>query len=1401
MMDRMKMKNINRPALLILVFVLLLALAAPATALESQHTKWPTFSERASDNYLAQFGFVHFAGQGAYYFNCGNLPIVIRITVPAELDASSLTPETFTTARNDDGIYVDSGRSFEDAYARARIEPVTPGPADYTQVQYWRLYDAIDGRCFLAPVVLVEDAAGQTATIDKLEAYEARAEKLLALMQEYDRAFDTLAAAQNAAAVKTGAYQPSDVNLICRVANTIQRTFDFTIGWTDNHDFWVEGEGWETATVESMVAHWTTYAPNEDPAMIACKPGDKLTPGQVEYLDLLLDVAGPYWLSYIEENRISEPDIASFSIGSSRGVVDTATKTVTIRMPADTDWNSVQPVIKPAGQAKINTFAGSLASGLCLYSVTPGDYATGTFYNGNDATGYGYGVDLSAIWQVQVETGAPYNYAVSFAVKTGDGKTRYAAISEGEGGADGAITLNLPVGTDLSALTPIVDYAGEGYRFTVDGQLTGGLTDIDFTKPVTLTVYNTEFDLTTSYNVTITADPSAENDIISYRIGSAEGTVSGNRVAITIPYATDLSQVTPAIVVSEFATVTNSPAALTVGDNIYVLAAENGETKTYTVTITRTPVSTARNILSFKYGGYAGTINNSAGTVSLTLPRGTSTTFAPTIQVSEFASVSPASGVEQDFSSPVSYKVTAQNGNTKTYTVTVTLSGEAAPNPYKDPMQALVNKIIDRYKTQANDDWEWMNLGLFQKTPANDNAGQGHPFDLAQQIAELDVTTGVAMTNIDRTIMMLTARGFDCSNLSQYHGGVPYLDSKGNAVDNLAAVLYNYGGGYTINGPVFALIALDMGNYTIPSNAVWTRAKLLDKLLAHEYLSDGFGLDMVAMLIYAIAPYQDDPVYEERVCAKLDEGLAIILAGMEEDYTFGAWAAINSETAAQVICALSAMGIDCHADPRFSDGTRSILSRWLELFVNFDDGYFHHTVSVTDNMMATYQGCYASQWYLAFLAGGGQSKPCHFYYHLFDFSTPLSAEANILNFTLEGKAGMITEGGVNTIQVILADGTPLTKMTPALTLSPGAALQAPNLPVTFVAGVAQPFTVLAEDGVTAKTYQVTVTLSGEIQSSGAELDIASIELQNSNQMPLTILDKTVTQTYQGADILLSVNTGVNAAALRIIAAISHQATASPALDGKAVLDLSDWKTFTITSEDGANTRVYRIKAVPRLQASIAAFSLTIGGRDYQGAIDNSANTITISGVDDSGLTATSFAPEITLGPGTLVCEPLSGLAQDFSKTVSYTVSGNDAAARTYQVSVLNQSGKAISAGAGSGETQAGAKIIGFKVLGISAGIDHDAGIITVTLPYEADITRVAPVISLTAGSTVSPLSGQVVNLADAGLVYTVTNGAETRHYVLNVTRQRGISTQLWDKVTEHSNVQDHQVSYDRPLPR
>ena len=65
-------------------------------------------------------------------------------------------------------------------------------------------------------------------------------------------------------------------------------------------------------------------------------------------------------------------------------------------------------------------------------------------------------------------------------------------------------------------------------------------------------------------------------------------------------------------------------------------------------------------------------INESDSTISATVPYGTSITeLTPSITVSPSAVVSPGSGVAKNFSSPVVYTVTAQDGSSRTYTVSI----------------------------------------------------------------------------------------------------------------------------------------------------------------------------------------------------------------------------------------------------------------------------------------------------------------------------------------------------------------------------------------------------------------------------------------------------------------------------------------------------------------------------------------------------------------------------------------------------------------------------------------------------------------------------------------------------------------------------------------------------------
>lgn len=90
---------------------------------------------------------------------------------------------------------------------------------------------------------------------------------------------------------------------------------------------------------------------------------------------------------------------------------------------------------------------------------------------------------------------------------------------------------------------------------------------------------------------------------------------------------------------------------------------------TGTVTV---PLSAANDILTFNFGAL-GAAAVGASTVNLDVPIGTDrTALVPTFTLSPGATCSPASGIAQNFNGALTYTVTAQNGSTKAYSVTVT---------------------------------------------------------------------------------------------------------------------------------------------------------------------------------------------------------------------------------------------------------------------------------------------------------------------------------------------------------------------------------------------------------------------------------------------------------------------------------------------------------------------------------------------------------------------------------------------------------------------------------------------------------------------------------------------------------------------------------------------------------
>lgn len=211
-------------------------------------------------------------------------------------------------------------------------------------------------------------------------------------------------------------------------------------------------------------------------------------------------------------------------------------------------------------------------------------------------------------------------------------------------------------------------------------------------------------------------------------------------------------------------------------------------------------------------------------------------------------------------------------------------------------------------------------------------------------------------TDNARIALALTAIGEDPTSVGGH-----------NLLTALDDVTYDLKQG--INGPIWALIALDSKNYTSSS-----RDELIEAILGNRTSDGGWALDgtvtdvdMTAMAIQALAPYYKS---NKNVQDVVDAALAWLSTKQSSDGGFSSWGNANAESCAQVIVALSALNIDADTDSRFVKNGYSA----LENLLTFEqaDGSFLHTLPGSDkdnNQMSSEQGTYALVAYDRFKTG------------------------------------------------------------------------------------------------------------------------------------------------------------------------------------------------------------------------------------------------------------------------------------------------------------------------------------------------------------------------------------------------------------------------------------------------
>ena len=259
---------------------------------------------------------------------------------------------------------------------------------------------------------------------------------------------------------------------------------------------------------------------------------------------------------------------------------------------------------------------------------------------------------------------------------------------------------------------------------------------------------------------------------------------------------------------------------------------------------------------------------------------------------------------------------------------------------------------------------EWVIIGLARSGKLEKELAEAYQQAAAEYVAAAGSPKlhKSKCTDTVRVILALTAIGADVTNV----GGC-------NLLEGLAEMDYVKKQGN--NGPAWALIALDSGSYAVPAatdpEKQVSREGLVDHLLSVQCADGGWSLagsdsdlDVTAMVLQALAPYTKDG----RVSGAVERALTYLSNAQAEDGGFVGYGASTSETCAQVIVALTALGIDPAKDTRFIKNGKTVVDKLCGFAV--EGGGFCHILDMPKaDGVATEQGYYALTAYTRFLTG------------------------------------------------------------------------------------------------------------------------------------------------------------------------------------------------------------------------------------------------------------------------------------------------------------------------------------------------------------------------------------------------------------------------------------------------
>ena len=256
---------------------------------------------------------------------------------------------------------------------------------------------------------------------------------------------------------------------------------------------------------------------------------------------------------------------------------------------------------------------------------------------------------------------------------------------------------------------------------------------------------------------------------------------------------------------------------------------------------------------------------------------------------------------------------------------------------------------------------EWAILGLARSTiPFPDEYYENYYHNVEEYVKERQGNLhDKKYTEYSRVIVALTAIGKDPKNVGGYNLLLPLGDYEKTIWQGM-------------NGPIWALIALDSGNYEIPKNpdakVQATRELYVNRILDCQLPDGGWSLfggtesaedgdsasdpDVTGMALQALSSYRDD----ERVQKAIDTALTAMSRMQDEKGGFSSWGTKNSESCVQMLVALCELNIPID-DPRFVKNGYTALDNLLTYYQT-GNGFLHTEGGNGSNLMATEQAFY-----------------------------------------------------------------------------------------------------------------------------------------------------------------------------------------------------------------------------------------------------------------------------------------------------------------------------------------------------------------------------------------------------------------------------------------------------------